>query len=90
MTIKPTVTVVEEGSVFEWLGRLGAPGIFDGRHRFELHPTATGTRLVHDEYFRGVLVRLLRSSLDNETTARFVAMNSALRARAEARVRHGS
>ncbi len=87
MTFKPTVTIVDEDSVFEWLGRLGFPGLFDGRHRFELHPTATGTRLVHSEYFSGLLVRVLRSSLDNETKAGFVAMNTALRATAEARVR---
>ena len=33
MTFKPTVTVVEDSRVFEWLGRAGVPGIFDGRHR---------------------------------------------------------
>ncbi len=90
MTFKPTVTVVEEGSVFEWLGRLGLPGIFDGRHRFELHPTATGTRLVHNEHFSGLLVRLLRSSLDSQTKDGFLAMNSALRARVEAMADNGS
>jgi len=90
MTIKPTVTVADEGSTFEWLGRLGLPGVFDGRHRFELHPTATGTRLVHNESFSGLLVRPLRSSLDTETRAGFVAMNTALRETAEARVRNPS
>ena len=87
ITIKPTVTAVEEGSVFEWLGRFGFAGVFDGRHRFELHPTATnGTRVVHKEYFSGVLVRLLRRSLDTQTRDGFVAMNVALKARAEANV----
>lgn len=86
MTIKPTVTAVEAGSVFEWLGRLGVSGLFDGRHRFELHPTAAGTRLVHNEFFSGILVRPFRKSLDGETKAGFEAMNTALKARAEANV----
>lgn len=85
MTFKPSVTVVEPAATFEWLGRLGLPGVFDGRHRFELHPTASGgTRLVQTEEFDGVLVPLLRKSLDTKTHAGFEAMNSALKARAEA------
>jgi len=90
MTIKPTVTEVETASVFEWLGVLGFSGVFDGRHRFELHRTATGTRVVHNEYFNGALVRLLRKSLDTQTKSGFDAMNAALKARAETRDRTGS
>ena len=83
-TFKPTVTVVEPNTTFEWLGRFGPPGVFDGRHRFELCPTDSGgTLVVHSERFDGVLVRLLRRSLDNSTKAGFVAMNTALKARVE-------
>jgi hypothetical protein len=46
MTIRPRVTAASPGSTFEWLGHLGVPGIFDGRHRFELTATSTGTHLV--------------------------------------------
>lgn len=85
MTFKPTVTVVEPGKTFEWLGRLGLPGIFDGRHRFELQGLPDGgTRLVHGEKLNGLLVRVLRSSLDTETKQGFMDMNVALKARAEA------
>lgn len=90
MTIKPAVTVVEPGSTFEWLGQLGFSGIFDGRHRFELHPISNGTRLVHSEHFSGVLVRVLRKSLGTNTKQGFEAMNAALKTRAEARVRSES
>lgn len=87
MTFTPTVTEVEVDRSFEWLGRLGLPGIFDGRHRFELASTADGgTRLVHGERFRGLLVRVLRRSLDTKTIEGFEAMNEALRARSEAQV----
>ena len=85
MTFTPTVTAVEPTAAFEWLGRLGLPGIFDGRHRFDLEPTwSGGTRLIQSEEFSGRLVRFLRSSLDTRTVAGFVAMNVALKARVEA------
>ncbi len=85
MTFKPVVTVADPGATFEWLGRLGIPGLFDGRHRFDLTATSTGgTRLVHGEQFSGILVRLLRRSLDTQTREGFEAMNSALKIRAEA------
>ena len=85
MTIKPTVTVVDTDTAFEWLGRIGVPGIFDGRHRFGLEASPSGgTRLVHSEHFNGVLVRIMRKSLDTKTRNGFVAMNEALKARAEA------
>ena len=85
MTFRPRVTEVEAGRVFEWLGRLGIPGVFDGRHRFELEATPTGTHFIHTEAFYGVLVRLMRRSLDTKTLPGFEAMNSALKARVEAR-----
>jgi len=84
MTFRPTVTVVEDAAVFEWLGKLGVPGLFDGRHRFELHKTPTGTRLVHSEKFNGLLVRPFKKSLDTNTLQGFEALNKALKARAEA------
>jgi len=87
ITFKPTVTAVEPGVSFEWLGRLGLPGIFDGRHRFDLAPNGNGgTRLIHSEELDGVLVRFMRTRLATETLAGFEAMNTALKARAEAAV----
>ena len=85
MTFRPKVTVVETERVFEWLGRLGLPRIFDGRHRFEIESTPTRTRFVQTEAFSGVLVRFMKNSLDTQTVKGFEAMNAALKARAEAR-----
>lgn len=85
MRFRPRVTVAD-GHVLEWLGHLGVRGLFDGRHRFELHPTpGGGTRLVHGETFTGILVRLLARSLDGGTRAGFEQMNAALRERVLAR-----
>jgi len=84
MSFRPVVTEVQPERVLEWLGRLGVPGLFDGRHRFELVPEGDGTRLVHSERFSGLLVRPLRRSLDDGTRAGFEALNEALGRRAAA------
>lgn len=84
VTFKPEVTVVEDAKTFEWLGKLGFSGVFDGRHRFDLEATPTGTKLTQSESLDGILVRVMRKSLDTNTHAGFEAMNAALKARAEA------
>jgi len=81
MTIRPKVTAVSEAAALEWLGHLGVPGIFDGRHHFDLVRTDGGTRVIQRESFRGLLVRPLRGRLDRGTRAGFEAMNLALRER---------
>ena len=83
ITIKPVLTDVTTARVLEWWGHLGVRGIFDGRHRFELHPAGTGTRLVQSETFTGALVPLFARSLDRGTAAGFALMNAALKARVE-------
>ena len=81
VTFRPHVTAVSTDSALEWLGHLGVPGLFDGRHRFDLIPTETGTHLIQRETFTGLLVRPIRRALDRGTVAGFEAMNAALRTR---------
>jgi hypothetical protein len=90
MTFKPRVVAVEPERRLEWLGRVGVPGILDGRHRFELEELPGGrTRFTHGETFSGVLVPLTSTVL-RRTEAGFTAMNEALRRRSEERVRSAS
>ena len=78
MTFKPWVTAVEAHRYLEWLGRLGMPGLFDGRHSFSLTPLSGGrTLLQQSETFTGVLVPVAGSIL-TRTRAGFEAMNQAL------------
>ena len=57
MSFTPTVTEVVEGRRLEWLGHLGIPGLFDGRHSFTLEALHTGrTRLAQAERFTGCLM----------------------------------
>lgn len=78
-TFHPTVTIVDPQRTFEWLGSLGVRGIFDGRHRFDLDPTPTGTRLVQSERFTGALAPILVPMIRTKTRAAFTSMNEALR-----------
>ena len=83
MTFKPRVTVVEPGRRLEWLGTMGIPGLFDGRHSFTLTPVEDGsTRLIQAEDFSGVLIPFTGKLL-SRTKAGFEAMNAALLARLE-------
>jgi hypothetical protein len=82
MTFKPTVLAADEARELRWLGRLLAPGVFDGEHRFELEARpGGGTRFTQGERFTGLLARLF--SLE-KTRLGFEQMNRALKQRAEA------
>jgi hypothetical protein len=83
MTFKPRVTVVEPNQRLEWLGTMGIPGLFDGRHSFTLSPLGEGrTRLVQAEAFSGALIPFTGNLL-RKTEAGFEAMNAALLSRLE-------
>ena len=84
MTFKPTVTAIEEERFFQWLGKVGFNGVFDGRHSFRLNPTEHGTRFEHSEQFTGILAGPVIKKIGDSTDAGFTAMNEALKARVEA------
>ncbi|MDB5913006.1 MAG: Polyketide cyclase/dehydrase [Ramlibacter sp.] len=84
MTFKPTVLVADPGRELRWLGRLLMPGVFDGEHFFQMEGLGLArTRLVHGEKFSGLLVPMVKSALNGGTRAGFIAMNKALKERAE-------
>jgi hypothetical protein len=85
MSFTPTVTAVDDGRRLEWLGHLGVPGVFDGRHSFALEPVdADRTRLTQAERFTGCLVPFTPGLL-RRTSAGFEAMNEAMASEAVAR-----
>ena len=84
MTFRPTVLVAIPNQELRWLGRLLLPGIFDGEHYFQIKPAQPGSSLfIHGETFSGALVPFFKSALDTRTKAGFLAMNRALKERAE-------
>jgi hypothetical protein len=87
MTFRPSVLVATPNQELRWLGHLLFPGIFDGEHYFLISAPAPGqVRFVQGEKFSGAVAHLAKASLDRGTKAGFIAMNEALKARAE---RHG-
>jgi hypothetical protein len=85
LTFKPRVTEYREGSILEWLGHLVIPGIFDGRHRFELTRTSDGNTLfTQSETFGGITIPFVTSSLAGMTRS-FDAFNASIKARSEGR-----
>jgi hypothetical protein len=84
MRFRPTVLVAVPNAELRWLGHFLFPGVFDGEHYFQVAPRTPGrVRFVQGEKFSGLLVGLAKASLDRGTRAGFVAMNQALKARAE-------
>jgi hypothetical protein len=84
MRFRPRLLEFSENERIRWLGRLWVPRLFDGEHSFSLTRNADGSvRFVQEEKFRGVLVPLLKRSLENDTKRGFEEMNRALKARSE-------
>ncbi len=87
MRFQATVLAAERNSELRWIGRFVVPGLFDGEHKFEIHPLGAGrVRFVQQERFTGLLVPFFASNLDAHTLPGFMAMNAALKARVEATV----
>lgn len=84
MSFKPKVAAVESERFFQWLGKVGFKGIFDGRHSFRISPTEHGVRFEHSEQFTGVLAWMMGGSMGRRTEEGFEAMNAALKERSEA------
>lgn len=80
MTFKPTVLKAEPAKELRWLGRVLIPGLFDGEHYFQLEAKDGGTRLVHGEEFRGILIGMLKME---DVYKSFEAFNAGLKKKAE-------
>lgn len=84
MRFSPVVLTSEAGRELRWLGRFLLPGVFDGEHSFAIEPLGKNkVRFQQNERFSGILVGLLRASLDRDTKRGFDEMNCALKLRAE-------
>jgi hypothetical protein len=84
MIFRPKVLVAADNREFRWLGHFMLPGVFDGEHYFQIFPITPGrVRFVHGEKFSGILVAFAKAGLEGGTKAGFMAMNQALKSRAE-------
>lgn len=84
MTFKPKILTFVENKELSWLGHLLFPGLFDGKHKFELIDNGNGTTTFkQSEIFRGVLVPFFKKKLKNNTKNGFIEMNEKLKELAE-------
>jgi hypothetical protein len=80
----PTVVSNETANVFEWLGSIPL-GLFKGQHRFAIEKiNDTQVKFIHSEQFSGLLAGIIMSQIGETTRNGFIAMNKALKERAEA------
>ena len=79
----PTILKLKKERYFEWNAKMFASFLFSNGKIFELHPTATGTRLIHKETFNGLMVAMMERHLEQGVPTILKAMNQALREQAE-------
>ncbi len=84
-SFKPRVLACVEPSELRWKGKFLAPKLFDGEHYLRIKQLEGGRVLLEQgEHFSGALVPLiLGNALRQSTEQGFVAMNKALKLRAE-------
>jgi hypothetical protein len=82
----PQVIALEPERRFVWRATTGLRGIFDGEHHFELRSLDAGqTHLRNREIYSGLLAPIFqRLPMMRDAPAGFAAMNSEIKARAEA------
>ena len=83
MTFKPRVLAAAPNRELRWLGRIMLPGLFDGEHSFELSDNSQSCLFRQSEEFSGILVPLMGAKMFEATRQGFMAMNDALRKRAQ-------
>ncbi|WP_224010993.1 SRPBCC domain-containing protein [Paraburkholderia tropica] len=85
MVFRPTVLLVRPEQDLCWRGSVWIRGIFDGTHCIHLTAISGGTHLEQTESFTGLLVGRLTKDVIEETRRNFLAMNAAVKQRAESK-----
>ena len=84
LVFRPKVVACQENRELRWRGRFLSSWLGAGDHSFSIEPTAAGrVRFIQREVFTGVLPALLHELVVREARAGFMAMNEALKQRAE-------
>lgn len=84
MTFKPKILTYIKNRELSWLGHLIFPGLFDGKHKFEIIRSLDNTTtFIQSEQFSGILVFLFQKQLKSNTKKGFILMNEKLKELAE-------
>jgi len=79
----PVITVLQEPRLFRWRAHMISEFLFTNDKVFELEATDSGTRLVHKELFKGMLMPLFWGKLNSHVPSMLNSMNAALKTKAE-------
>jgi len=79
----PVVTIFEEPKLFRWRAKMMSEFIFTNDKVFELEKTNSGTRIIHKELFKGMLIPLFWSKLNGHVPSMLKSMNKALKEKIE-------
>ena len=80
---KPKITNFEAPKSFRWRAKMMAEFLFTNDKTIELEKVGSGTRLIHKEFFSGMMVPLMWGFLDKGVPPMLKSMNDALKAKAE-------
>ncbi len=80
---QPIITFFNEAKSFRWRAKMIAGFIFTNDKSFELEATPDGTRLIHKEYFKGLLVPMFWNSIKTTVPSMLNSMNEALKKKVE-------
>jgi hypothetical protein len=81
MNFKPTIMKLKDNDILQWEGQLFLPGIFTGKHTFQLIRIENNkTKFIQKEDFNGILVPFVDL---NPTLEGFKSMNALLKERVE-------
>lgn len=82
-TYHPVVTELDEPKALRWRAHMLAGFVFTNYKVIELEQTASGTRLIHKEMFKGMLAPIFCGQMEEGVPPMLNAMNQALKELAE-------
>ncbi len=80
---QPEITHFDAPNYFHWRAVMFSEVIMTNDKVFELEKTETGTRLVHKELFKGMMLPIFCNKFDENVPAMLNSMNQALKELAE-------
>lgn len=82
-TYKPVITSFKEPELFRWRAVMMAGFIFTNDKFIELTETDNGTKIIHKEEFRGLMVPMFWGNFKKYVGPMLNSMNTALKLKAE-------
>ena len=82
-TYAPEFTEFENGTSFRWRATMGAGIIFTNDKKIVLEETENGTKLIHSEFFNGMMLPLMKGTMQTGVPPILDEMNAGFKAASE-------